>query len=60
MLSHAIRRILMFVPTLWIALTIIFILVRVVPGDPTAAIMGDYITEEGVQTLKRQVLQIPL
>jgi ABC-type dipeptide/oligopeptide/nickel transport system permease component len=55
MLSHAIRRILMFIPTLWIALTIIFLLVRVVPGDPTAAIMGDYITEEGVQTLKRQM-----
>jgi len=55
MLSHAIRRILMFIPTLWIALTIIFLLVRVVPGDPTAAIMGDYITEEGVQTLKKQM-----
>ena len=55
MLYHAIRRIMMFIPTLWIALTIIFILVRVVPGDPTAAIMGDYITEEGVQTLKRQM-----
>lgn len=55
MLAYSIRRILMAIPTLWIALTMIFILVRVIPGDPTAAIMGDYISEEAVQTLKRQM-----
>lgn len=55
MFAYTVRRILVAIPTLWIALTMIFILVRVVPGDPTAAIMGDYISEEGVQTLRHQM-----
>ena len=55
MLAYATRRILMAIPTLWIALTMIFILVRVIPGDPTAAIMGDYISEEAVGIMKRQM-----
>ena len=55
MFAFTIRRILMAIPTLWVALTLIFILVRVIPGDPTAAIMGDYISEEAVHTLKRQM-----
>ena len=55
MFAYAVRRILMAVPTLWVALTIIFILVRVIPGDPTAAIMGDYISEESIRTLRTQM-----
>lgn len=55
MLAFTIRRILLAVPTLWIALTIIFILARVIPGDPTAAIMGDYISEEAIQVLRTQM-----
>ena len=55
MFAFTVRRILMAIPTLWVALTLIFVLVRVIPGDPTAAIMGDYISEEAVQTLKKQM-----
>ncbi len=61
MLSYTIRRILMAVPTLWVALTMIFILVRVIPGDPTTAVMGDYVTEKSLEVLKRQMgLDLPL
>lgn len=55
MIAYAIRRILMAIPTLWVALTMIFILVRVIPGDPTTAVMGDYVTEKSIQVLKQQM-----
>ena len=55
MAAYTIRRILMAIPTLWIALTMIFILSRVIPGDPTTAIMGDYISEEAIRILKHQM-----
>ena len=45
----------MAIPTLWVALTMIFILVRVIPGDPTTAVMGDYVTEKSIQVLKQQM-----
>jgi ABC-type dipeptide/oligopeptide/nickel transport system permease component len=55
MIFYAIRRVLMAIPTLWVALTMIFILVRVIPGDPTMAVMGDYVTEKSIQVLKQQM-----
>lgn len=61
MLAYTIRRILMAIPTLWVALTMIFILVRVIPGDPTTAVMGDYVTDKSLEVLKRQMgLDLPL
>jgi peptide/nickel transport system permease protein len=61
MLSYTIRRILMAIPTLWVALTMIFILVRVIPGDPATAVMGDYVTEKSLEVLKRQMgLDLPI
>jgi len=44
-----------------VALTMIFILVRVIPGDPTSAVMGDYVTEKSLEVLKKQMgLDLPL
>ena len=61
MIAYTIRRILMAIPTLWVALTMIFILVRVIPGDPTSAVMGDYVTEKSLEVLKKQMgLDLPL
>jgi ABC-type dipeptide/oligopeptide/nickel transport system permease component len=45
----------MAIPTLWVALTLIFILVRVIPGDPTTAVMGDYVTDKSLEVLKKQM-----
>ena len=45
MLRFVIQRLLTAIPTLWAVLTTVFILVRVVPGDPTIAILGDQASE---------------
>jgi ABC-type dipeptide/oligopeptide/nickel transport system permease component len=55
MITYTIRRILLAIPTLWIALTFIFVVIRVLPGDPTAAILGDYISEENIRVLRHQL-----
>jgi ABC-type dipeptide/oligopeptide/nickel transport system permease component len=55
MIAFIVRRLLMAIPTLWITLTVVFLRVRVIPGDPTAVIMGSYLSEENMKTLKRQM-----
>lgn len=40
MLSYALRRLLAFVPTIFIALTLIFVITRMVPGSPVWALIG--------------------
>ena len=41
MLQFVAKRLLLAIPTLWAVLTLVFVLVRVVPGDPTIVILGD-------------------
>ena len=41
MLTYAIRRILAFVPTIFITLTLIFVVTRLVPGSPVWALIGN-------------------
>ncbi|MCE1235868.1 MAG: ABC transporter permease [Hyphomicrobiales bacterium] len=41
MIRFVIKRLLLAIPTLWAVLTTVFLLVRVVPGDPTIVILGD-------------------
>ncbi|MBT9289795.1 ABC transporter permease [Prosthecodimorpha staleyi] len=45
MLRFVIKRLILAIPTLWAVLTTVFVLVRVVPGDPTIAILGDQASE---------------
>ena len=40
MLSYTLRRIVVFVPTLFITLTLIFVLTRMLPGSPVASLLG--------------------
>lgn len=40
MLSYVLRRILAFIPTIFIALTLIFVATRMVPGSPVWALIG--------------------
>lgn len=40
MLSYTLRRILVFVPTLFITLTLIFVLTRMLPGSPVTSLLG--------------------
>src|SRR3954470_18416207 len=41
MLRFIVNRLLLALPTLWAVLTLVFVLVRIVPGDPTIVILGD-------------------
>ena len=41
MLRFIVNRLLLALPTLWAVLTLLFVLVRVVPGDPTIVVLGD-------------------
>jgi ABC-type dipeptide/oligopeptide/nickel transport system permease component len=48
---YVIRRLLAAIPTLLAVLTLVFLIVRVLPGDPAIAILGDRATPEGVAAL---------
>ena len=55
MLAHILRRLLLAIPTLFVVLTIIFVIVRVAPGDPATAALGDYASEEAVASLRTRM-----
>ena len=61
MLKYTIRRLVLAVPTLLAVLTLVFIIVRVAPGDPATAALGDYASKEAVEALRRRMgLDAPL
>lgn len=51
MILFALRRLLAAVPTLFAVLTLVFVIVRIVPGDPAYAILGDRATPAAVAAL---------
>lgn len=61
MASYFIRRILRVFFTLFFALTMIFLAIRVLPGDPAEALLGQYMSAEGLATLRQQMgLDLPV
>ncbi len=61
MILHIGRRLLLAIPTLLAVFTIIFIIVRVAPGDPAVAALGDYASADAVEALRaRMGLNEPL
>lgn len=52
MLQFILKRLLLAVPTLVAVLTVVFVLVRVVPGDPTIVILGDQASESARADLR--------
>ena len=61
MLRFALRRLLLIIPTVWVVLTVVFVLVRVAPGDPAMAILGQNATQESLESLREQMgLKDPL
>ncbi|MBV9784696.1 MAG: ABC transporter permease, partial [Acidisphaera sp.] len=61
MIAYAVRRLLAAVPTLLAVLTLVFLLVRVVPGDPAIAILGDRATPDAVAALRARLgLDVPI
>jgi ABC-type dipeptide/oligopeptide/nickel transport system permease component len=61
MISYIIRRILLVVPIILVVLTLVFLLIRVVPGDPAVAALGDYASKEAIEAFRQRMgLDAPL
>ncbi|MCC7022903.1 MAG: ABC transporter permease [Thermomicrobiales bacterium] len=61
MARHIVRRLLLAIPTLLAVFTIIFFIVRVAPGDPAVAALGDYASADAVAALREKMgLNAPL
>lgn len=55
MLQYAARRIFLIIPTLWAVVTVVFFLIRIVPGGPAVAALGTYASEEQIRALEHQM-----
>lgn len=55
MIRFAIKRLLLAIPTLLAALTAVFVLVRLVPGDPAAVMLGDQASAQALEALRVQL-----
>ena len=55
MITYILRRLLAAIPTLLAVLTLVFALVRIVPGDPAIAILGDRATPDAVAALRTKL-----
>jgi ABC-type dipeptide/oligopeptide/nickel transport system permease component len=55
MFNYVIRRILQSIPILFIVLTMVFVIARILPGDPAVAALGDYASKEAVTALREKM-----
>ena len=61
MLKYILRRLFLAIPTLLAVLTLVFVIVRILPGDPATAALGDYASAEAVEALRERMgLNYPL
>ena len=61
MFKYILRRLLLAIPTLLAVLTLVFVIVRILPGDPATAALGDYASKETVEALREKMgLNYPL
>lgn len=55
MASFLVRRVLIAIPTLWVAITLLFFLFRLIPGDPAELIAGELAPREVVESIRHQM-----
>jgi len=55
MLGFVVRRLLAAIPTLFAVLTLVFVIVRIVPGDPALVILGDQATPEAAAAVRERL-----
>ena len=61
MFNYIVWRLLSVIPTMVGVVTVVFLLLRLIPGDPAEFIMGDYATKEGLALLRAKMgLDLPL
>jgi peptide/nickel transport system permease protein len=49
------RRLLVIIPVLWAVVTVVFLLIHIIPGDPARNLVGENATEEQVQRVKEEL-----
>ena len=55
MFHYAIRKILLVVPTILLVLIFLFFMLRILPGDPVTAALGNEASAEVIETLKKEL-----
>jgi len=55
MIRYIARRLLAAIPTLLAVLTLVFVIVRIVPGDPALVILGDQATPQALAALRTRL-----
>lgn len=55
MIRYMASRLMLAVPVLLAVLTIVFLVVRVLPGDPATAALGDYASESAVEAMRERM-----
>ncbi len=53
--TYLARRLVLFLFNVWLAVTLVFFIFRLVPGDPAQLIAGELAPEEVVQSIRRQL-----
>ncbi|MDB5525379.1 MAG: Peptide/nickel transport system permease protein [Rhizobium sp.] len=54
-LTFVVRRVLFTIPTLFVMSIVVFLIIRLVPGDPVRTMLGFRATDENVAELRRQL-----
>jgi peptide/nickel transport system permease protein len=52
---YLLRRLLLLLPTLWGVATAVFLVLRVVPGDPAIQLVGDLAQKQNIEAIRRQL-----
>src|SRR5438034_11379014 len=61
MTTFLVRRLAFACVTLFAVLTLVFVLVRIVPGDPAQLILGDQASREAIESLRHRLgLDLPI
>jgi peptide/nickel transport system permease protein len=53
--SYILTRVLQIIPTFLFIMVVVFVLVRLLPGDPASAILGERATDEAVERINAQL-----
>jgi peptide/nickel transport system permease protein len=50
--AHIVTRVLLTIPMIWILVTLVFIILRIMPGDPALAMLRETASEEQIRNLR--------
>ena len=55
MFNYAVRKILLLFPTIFLVITFLFFMLRVLPGDPVTAALGNEASQEVIEALREEL-----